>query len=348
MSPNGQRRITTGLDENAYTDYNLRRAYHSMRRDIVLRSANTGISLLLTFLEYPVFLAYLFGFAKISQDPNSVWGPLYVLLLGPLRLGWQALTECSLARADEFTARAGGAWSMALGEFFRITMFGLTSDTMSLVFIVLVDTIRHSSLISLLNRHILITVYPSTSQRVRARVDIVVEICLTILTDAVAATHALAVVTVMMYGFGRENYMLTQSFLSGCQSFRGPAVLVTVTLVCKLILWTCARFMLLRDYSIDLINVLRYLLLKWGAFISFQLASASCVVYVLLLRHAGAQDVISGVFLPLGSQDCVYQLRQPPSSTRFLRLLQGDSDSGEDAGAWCTCGNIEDNNTATL
>ena len=177
---------------------------------------------------------------------------------------------------------------------------------------------------------------------------LVVEICLTILTDAVAATHALAVVTVMMYGFGRENYMLTQSFLSGCQSFRGPAVLVTVTLVCKLILWTCARFMLLRDYSIDLINVLRYLLLKWGAFISFQLASASCVVYVLLLRHAGAQDVISGVFLPLGSQDCVYQLRQPPSSTRFLRLLQGGSNSGEDAGAWCTCGNIEDNNTATL
>ena len=67
------------------------------------------MSLLITFLEYPVFLAYLFGFAKISQDPNNSYGPLYVLLLGPLRLGWQALSEWSLARADDFTARTGGA-----------------------------------------------------------------------------------------------------------------------------------------------------------------------------------------------------------------------------------------------
>ena len=61
---------------------------------------------------------------------------------------------------------------MAVGEFFRITMFGITSDTVSLIFIVLVDIFRHGLLIALLNRHILITVYPSTSQRVRARVDI--------------------------------------------------------------------------------------------------------------------------------------------------------------------------------
>jgi hypothetical protein len=148
-----------------------------------------------------------------------------------------------------------------------------------------------------------------------------VEICLTILTDAVAATHALAIVTVMMYGFGRENYLLTQSFLSGCQSFRGPALIVAACLVCKLVLWKFVRFMLLRDYSIDLINVLRYLLLNWGAFLAFQFASASCVVYVLLLRHAGAQDVISGVLQPSGSPDCVYQLRSPPSSARLLRFL---------------------------
>ena len=63
----------------------------------------------------------------------------------------------------------------------------------------------------------------------------------------------------------------------------------------------------MRDYSIDLVNVIRYLLLNWGSFLVFQLVSASCIVYVLLLRHAGAQDVISGVFNDLGSvgsQDC--------------------------------------------
>lgn len=265
-----------------------------LRWNIVKKAANTGLSLLLSFLEYPIFLAYLFGFAKISQssDYAETFGPLYVVLLGPLRLGWQSLSEWGLARADQFTARAGGAWSLAVGEFFRITMFGLTSDTTSLALIVLVDMFRHGMLIALLNRHILITVYRGTSERVRARVDIAVEICLTIMTEAIAATHALVVVSIMMYGFGRENFLLTQIFDSGCQSFFTPALIVSATLVFKFILWIFVRFYFLRDYSIDMVNVLRYLLVKWGWFIVCQLLSASCIIFILLLRHAGAEDVI--------------------------------------------------------
>ena len=103
MSPSGRRRVTTGSASVSIEEHALRKAYNSMRCRIIWKAINTGMSLLITFLEYPVFLAYLFGFAKISQDPNNSYGPLYVLLLGPLRLGWQALSEWSLARADDFT-----------------------------------------------------------------------------------------------------------------------------------------------------------------------------------------------------------------------------------------------------
>ena len=173
LAPDGHRRVTNGV-EDINDSQKLRRQFASLKWNVVKRATNTGLSLLLSFLEYPVFLAYLFGFAKISQSAEyaETFGPLYVLLLGPLRFGWQALTEWGLSRADQYTARAGGAWSLAVGEFFRITMFGLTSDTTSLVFIVVIDMIRHGMLTALLNRHILITVYRGTSQRVRARVDI--------------------------------------------------------------------------------------------------------------------------------------------------------------------------------
>lgn len=124
------------------------------------------------------------------------------------------------------------------------------------------------------------------------------------MTDAIAATHALVVVTIMMYGFGRENYLLTQIFDNGCQSFFTPALIVAATLLFKFILWIFVRFYFLRDYSIDMVNVLRYLLVKWGWFIACQLLSASCIVFVLLLRHAGAEDVILGV-LQRGDESCI-------------------------------------------
>ena len=173
--------------------------------------------------------------------------------------------------------------------------------------------------------------------------NLAVEICLTLLTDAVAAVHTLAIVTVMLYGFGRENFLLTHSFMRGCQSFLGPAILVAVSLLFKLILWTFLRLTLVRDYSIDLVNVLRYLMLNWGSFLVFQLVSASCIVYVLLLRHAGAQDVISGVFNDIGSDDCVYRLRQESPPGRLMRALRGEGTSSE---VWCTCNSMGVNVTA--
>jgi len=277
------------------TEARSRHKYWLLRASVRRKACATSQALFTSFLIYPVFLAYLWGFAQINDSAKfKQWLPLYTLFLGPLRLMFQGLGEFTLARADQFTARAGGAWTLALGEFFRIAMFGLTSDPITLVFIVLVDVLRHGMLLSLLNRHILITVYRATSTRVRARVDIAVEICLTILTDAVGAAVTLVVIPVQYFSANKMSFVF--KFLPKCtdNNFTTPAIVVVLSLLFKFLLFVAVRFMLLRDYSIDMVNVLHYLHARWRCTIVAQLLCASTIVYVLLLNQAGVR-IIGGV-----------------------------------------------------
>ena len=73
-----------------------------------------------------------------------------------------------------------------------------------------------------------------------------------------------------------------------------PAIVVFLSLLFKFVLFVGVRFMLLRDYSIDLVNVLHYLLKRWRWTILTQLVCASTIVYVLLLNHSGV-EIISDV-----------------------------------------------------
>jgi hypothetical protein len=185
-------------------------------------------------------------------------------------------------------------------------MFGLTSDPTALVFIVLIDVVRHGMLLSLLNRHILITVYRGTSSRVRARVDIAVEICLTILTDAVGAAVTLVVVPVQFWGINKKNFVFFAP--NACPNdplgtngidLVTPAYVVALSLLFKFMLFCVVRFTLLRDYSIDMVNLLHYLSSKWRWTILSQLVSSACIVYVLLLNQGGVV-IIEGVFQGCG------------------------------------------------
>ena len=175
-------------------------------------------------------------------------------------------------------------------------MFGLTSDPTTLVFIVLVDVVRHGFLVSLLNRHILITVYRGTSARVRARVDIAVEICLTILTDAVVAAVTLVVIPIQFWGMNKQNFVFASlnECINDASYLVTPMYVVLLSLLFKFLLFVAVRFMLLRDYSIDMVNVLHYLHARWRCTIVAQLLCASTIVYVLLLNQAGVR-IIGGV-----------------------------------------------------
>ena len=298
----GRRRTHSGnfsdYDPTLSAEKRNQKKYQNLRNGVRRQACATALALFTSFLMYPVFLFYLWGFTKIASDTElkkGPWLPLYTLLVGPLRLLFQSLGEKSLAKADIYTARAGGAWTLALGEFFRIAMFGFTSDPFTLVSIVMVDVLRHGMLLSLLNRNILITVYRGTSSRVRARVDIAVEICLTILTDSVGALVTLVVIPVQYFSINKESF----AFYSPGNSCTGkelslPAIVVFLSLLFKFVLFVGVRFMLLRDYSIDLVNVLHYLLKRWRWTILTQLVCASTIVYVLLLNQAGV-EIISDV-----------------------------------------------------
>ena len=183
-------------------------------------------------------------------------------------------------------------------EFFRIVMFGLTSDPTTLVFIVLVDVVRHGFLVSLLNRHILITVYRGTSARVRARVDIAVEICLTILTDAVVAAVTLVVVPIQFWGMNKQNFVFASlnECINDASYLVTPMYVVLLSLLFKFILFCGVRFTLLRDYNIDMVNVLHYIINKWKWTVLSQLIGSACIVYALLLNQGGViiiEDILN-------------------------------------------------------
>ena len=131
--------------------------------------------------------------------------------------------------------------------------------------------------------------------------------CLTIMTDAAAALHILVVVSVMMFGPNAQNYVLTPADPAEkpCYGvFNTSAGIVGASLVFKFLLSCFARFHLLADYKIDLVNILRYLLHHWGFFLAMQLTSASSIMFVLLLRHAGVSDILYGLFMDAASETC--------------------------------------------
>jgi hypothetical protein len=134
-----------------------------------------------------------------------------------------------------------------------------------------------------------------------------VEICLTIMTDAAAAMHILVVISIMMFGPNARNYVLAPADPAEkpCYGvFSTPAGIVGASLVFKFLLSCFARFHLLADYKIDLVNVLRYLLHHWGFFLAVQLTSASSIMFVLLLRHAGVSDILYELFKDAASETC--------------------------------------------
>ena len=103
----------------------MRLNFSKLRLQICNKAFKTGYALMSSFLLYPCFLAYLWGFTEIQKSSDlKSWAPLYALLLGPLRLAFQTMGEVTLARAvaradqskeDESIARVGGAWTLALG-----------------------------------------------------------------------------------------------------------------------------------------------------------------------------------------------------------------------------------------
>ena len=175
-------------------------------------------------------------------------------------------------------------------------MFGLTSDPITLIFIVMIDVLRHGMLLSMLNGHVLVGLYREDSSRVLARVDIAVEICLTIMTDAVGAAVTLVVVPIQMFGINQESFVFFQ--LKGCTSMgddlRTPLYVVSLSLFFKLVLFTGVRFIVLRDQTIDMVNILHYLINKWSWIVLAQLVSSACIVYILLLNQSGV-DIVSDV-----------------------------------------------------
>jgi CRP-like cAMP-binding protein len=121
--------------QKKYVEKRLKRKYKELRYTVCSKALKTGFALLSSFFFYPCFLAYLWGFTEItnSTNPNiKSWAPVYALLVGPLRLTFQTIGEVTLANADQFTARAGGAWTLALGV--RLHLLSLFQKLFNCIF----------------------------------------------------------------------------------------------------------------------------------------------------------------------------------------------------------------------
>ena len=122
VSKSGRRRThsnaDTNLPKNDSLFFVLHNEYEALHSGIRRKACKTAFALFSSFLLYPCFLAYLWGFTRITNSTNprvKGWAPFYALLVGPLRLLSQSIGEATIAKADRFTARAAGAWTLALG-----------------------------------------------------------------------------------------------------------------------------------------------------------------------------------------------------------------------------------------
>ena len=118
------------------------------------------------------------------------------------------------------------------------------------------------------------------------------------MTDAVAAVVTLVVVPIQIFGNNQESFVFFQP--KGCASIsdelRTPFYVVLLSLFFKFVLFCGVRFTILRDYSIDMVSVLYYLMERWSWIVLAQLVSSACIVYVLLLNQSGVDIVAEVLF----------------------------------------------------
>ena len=109
-----------------------------------------------------------------------------------------------------------------------------------------------------------------------------------------------------MFGINQESFVFFQP--KGCTSSMGDDLrtslyVVSLSLFFKLVLFTGVRFIVLRDQTIDMVNILHYLIKKWSWIVLAQLVSSACIVYILLLNQSGV-DIVSDVL----SRNCTVEV----------------------------------------
>ena len=280
--------------------------YKLMRTAVCRRYLRMFLALSSSCGVYAAYFAYMLGFVSVPGDEVFL-RPLYILLIGPLRIVGQSIAELLYGRVDRQFARTGWAWHVVMGEGLRVLLFGMTLQPLSIASIVLIDVTRHALLLSLLNRHILVTIYPETVQRIRARVDIALEITFTIAVEAVVALQFIGVMLVVTFGPNNALSLIgsAEALQSGCErfDFSLPLIIVSSTFLFKCVLFFAVRFWLLKYYHIDLTSVLNYIHSSWGGLLATQIISTTCITFAMVLRPAGAGHYMDEFFSELCKTD---------------------------------------------